>query len=161
MVGMGYAGVNHLALVTDDMDKTVRFYRDVLGMRVVATLGGGVGGQRMRHYFFSIGPKSCLAFFEWPGVKLPSAKDAGVPGSGRHFDHVSIGVDSMDTLLGLQRQAREHGVPATDLVDHGMLRSIYFEDPNGISLEFSVWTKDVESEPVFRDMDPVPALRDG
>jgi catechol 2,3-dioxygenase-like lactoylglutathione lyase family enzyme len=59
---MGYAGVNHLAMITDDMDKTVRFYRDVLGMRVVATLGGQVRGRRMRHYFFSIGPKSCLAF---------------------------------------------------------------------------------------------------
>lgn len=33
---MGYRGVNHLALVTNDMDKTVRFYRDVLGMRLIA-----------------------------------------------------------------------------------------------------------------------------
>ena len=156
---MGYQGINHLALVTNDMEKTVRFYRDILGMRVVATISGEVDGQRMRHYFFSLGPGSCLAFFEWPDVELPPRKDSGIPAAGRHFDHVSICVDSEGTLLRLQQQAREAGVPATDVVDHGMVHSIYFDDPNGISLEFSVWTQDLKKEPMFDDQDPVPALR--
>ena len=155
---MEYRGVNHLALVTNDMDKTVRFYRDILGMRVVGTIGE-VGGQRTRHYFFSLGPGSCLAFFEWPWVELPPRKDTGVPASGRHFDHVSISVDSEETLLKLQQQVREARVPASDIVDHGILHSIYFEDPNGISLEFSVWKQDIEKEPMFNDEDPVSALR--
>ena len=62
-------------------------------------------------------------------------------------------------MLRLQERAREAGVPATDVVDHGMVRSIYFDDPNGISLEFSVWTRDLEKDPMFEDQDPVPALR--
>ncbi len=158
---MSYQGVNHLALVTNDMEKTVRFYRDVLGMPVVGTVGGDIGGKPMRHYFFGIGPRSSIAFFEWQGVELPPRKDSGVPASGRSFDHVSINVDSEETLLALQRRAREHGVPASDVVDHGMVDSIYFEDPNGISLEFSFAKKDLEREPSFRDPNPVPALRDG
>ena len=157
---MAYSGVNHLALVTDDMDKTVRFYRDILGMKVVGTIAGGSGDQRMRHYFFSLGPQSCLAFFEWPGVEMPDRKDAGLRASGRQFDHVSIGVDSEETLLELQRRTRDARVPASDVVDHDMVHSIYFEDPNGISLEFSVWTQDLENEPIFKDPDPVPALRE-
>ena len=35
---MEYQGINHLVSVTDDMEKTVRFSRDVLGIRVAATL---------------------------------------------------------------------------------------------------------------------------
>ena len=156
---MGYQGINHLALVTNDMEKTVRFYRDILGMRVVATISGEIDGQRMRHYFFSLGPGSCLAFFEWSDVELAPRKESGIPASGRQFDHVSICVDSEEMLLRLQQRTREAGVPATDVVDHGMVRSIYFDDPNGISLEFSVWTRDLEKDPMFEDQDPVPALR--
>ena len=157
---MEYQGINHLVLVTNDMEKTVRFYRDVLGLGVVAALAGEVGGQRMRDYIFSLGPGSCLAFFECPDVELPPRKDSGVPASGRQFDHVSIGVDSEETLIRLQQRTRGAGVPASDVADHGIVRSIYFEDPNGILLEFSVWARDLEREPVFADDDPVPAIRE-
>ena len=133
---MEYQGISHLVLVTNDMEKTVRFYRGVLGMRVVATLAGEVGGQRMRHYFLSLGPGSCLAFFEWPDVELPPRKDSGVPASGRQFDHVSIGVNTEATLVRLQQRAREAGVPASDVVDHGVVRSIYFEDPTASRWSF-------------------------
>ena len=39
-----WRGVNHLALITDDMDTTVRFYNGVLGARLVATAEGGRQG---------------------------------------------------------------------------------------------------------------------
>ena len=45
-----YNGVNHLAMATGDMDKTIRFWRDLLGMRLVA----GLGRAGYRHYFFQI-----------------------------------------------------------------------------------------------------------
>ena len=58
-------GVNHIALVCADMARTVRFYRDVLGMPLVKTieLPGGMG----QHFFFDIGNDDCLAFFWFPG----------------------------------------------------------------------------------------------
>ena len=43
-----YTGINHLAMVTRDMDTTIRFWRDLLGLRLVA----GLGGPKYRHYFF-------------------------------------------------------------------------------------------------------------
>jgi len=43
-------GLNHLAFITDDMTKTVRFYRDLLGM----TLQAGIGHEGYRHYFFQM-----------------------------------------------------------------------------------------------------------
>jgi catechol 2,3-dioxygenase-like lactoylglutathione lyase family enzyme len=57
-------GVNHLALVTGDMDTTVRFYVGVLGARLVAT----IGTPTFRHYFFEIGPGNSIAFFEYQGL---------------------------------------------------------------------------------------------
>lgn len=157
---MSYQGINHLALVTNDMEKTTRFYRDVLGMPVVGTISipSEKGGQSIRHYFFSIGPGSCVAFFEWPDVDMPPRKDSGEPANGRQFDHVSINLDSEQALIDLQQRARAAGVSASDVIDHGIIHSIYFEDPNGISLEFSVWYADLEKEPMFNDGDPVPAL---
>lgn len=61
-------GVNHIAMVCADMARTVRFYRDVLGMQLVKTLDIPGGGQ---HFFFDIGNDDCLAFFWFPGAPAP------------------------------------------------------------------------------------------
>ena len=54
-----YTGINHLAMVTADMDATIRFWRDLLGMRLVA----GLGHPGYRHYFFEITAHDMIAFF--------------------------------------------------------------------------------------------------
>jgi catechol 2,3-dioxygenase-like lactoylglutathione lyase family enzyme len=162
-----YRGINHLALVTRDMDKTVRFYRDILGMPLVATIGRYEGDVRFRHYFFEIGPGHTLAFFEWPDAEIEEFnKPAGLPASGRiQFDHVSFNVADEAALLDLQRRLRAHGVEVTRVVDHRFLKSIYFTDPNGISLEASYWVKDptgiapdLNDRVLFADPNPVPAV---
>ncbi len=43
-----FNGVNHLTMATGDMDKKIHFWRDLLGMRLVA----GLGQPGYRHYFF-------------------------------------------------------------------------------------------------------------
>ncbi len=159
---MNYRGIADVALVTNDMEKTVRFYRDVLGMSVVVTgtYAGDINGQRiLRHYFFSLGSAVCLSFFEWPGVELPAHKDAGVPATGRQFDHVIIGVDSEETLMAIQKRVLEAGVQAGDIVEGGFARRFFFEDPNGISLGFAFFTRDLETDPAFYDTEPVAGLQ--
>jgi catechol 2,3-dioxygenase-like lactoylglutathione lyase family enzyme len=158
---MALAGINHLAMVTNDMDNTVRFYRDVIGMEVVGTLSDEIEPNvTMRHYFFSLGQSNTLAFFEWQDVEMPPRKDAGIRQSNRQFDHVSFNVDSEEALLEMQARVRKAGVPASAVVDHGFIHSIYFEDPNDISLEFSFWIKDLTKNPQFKDENPVAALRE-
>ena len=71
-----WRGINHLALVTNDMDATVRFYEGVLGARLVAT----IGTPQFRHYFFEFGPQSTVAFFEYANSHVDEfAKPAGSP----------------------------------------------------------------------------------
>jgi catechol-2,3-dioxygenase len=72
-----------------------------------------------------------------------------------------------EELLRLRDRLKEHHCEVTDVVDHSILRSIYFTDPNGIALEASWWTADPTGRPVdynddrfFADPDPVPALRE-
>jgi catechol 2,3-dioxygenase-like lactoylglutathione lyase family enzyme len=156
-----WRGVNHLALVTSDMDATVRFYHGVLGMRLVATLMAGP----MRHYFFEIAPGNTVAFFEWEGTGS-FAKPAGWRVEQTlQFDHLSFNLPDRESLLSLRARLDEAGVEVTEEIDHGFIHSIYFTDPNGIALEASYWLADatarVESDrSAFSDPDPVPAVRE-
>lgn len=158
MADVNFAGLNHLALVTNDMDTTVRFYRDVLGMPLVGTTGNRDEGYPYRHYFLSIARGASIAFFEWPEVELPARKDSGIPGSGIQFDHVSIGVETDDDLENIRKRLEADGRDVSDVVDHGLVRSVYATDPNGISIEFSVTARDLDTDPWFDDAKPVPSV---
>jgi catechol 2,3-dioxygenase-like lactoylglutathione lyase family enzyme len=160
-----WRGINHLALVTTDMDATVRFYHGVLGARLVAT----IGTEAFRHYFFEFGPEQTVAFFEYQGVELERfAKPAGVPDRRAiQFDHLSFNLPDEDSLESLRKRLAEHGCEVTEVVDHQVMRSIYFTDPNGIALEATHWVLDATGRDtdfadtrLFADPDPVPALRE-
>ncbi|MCU1449362.1 MAG: hypothetical protein JWP02_1532 [Acidimicrobiales bacterium] len=159
-----WRGVNHLALITPDMDTTVRFYHGVLGMRLVATVAAGP----LRHYFFEIGPENTVAFFEWSGTET-YAKPAGVQTDRfpMQFDHLSFNLPDEQALEDLQNRLDAAGVEVTRVVDHDIVRSIYFTDPNGIALEASWWALDVTGRPadytdgrVFADPHPVAAVEE-
>ncbi len=160
-----WRGVNHLALVTDDMDATVRFYHGVLGARLIATLSV----PAFRHYFFEIGPQNAIAFFEYYDIELATfSKPAGVADPRAiQFDHLSLNLPDEEALHHLQRRLKEAGCEVTDVVDHDIFHSIYFTDPNGIALEASWWCVDTTARPadyqdgrLFADIDPVPAVRE-
>lgn len=157
-----WRGINHLALVTPDMDATVRFYHGVLGMRLVASVMAGP----MRHYFFEIGPENTIAFFEVKGAGAFAAP-AGIPDRLRkaQFDHLSFNVADEDALVELQARLRSFGCEVTPVVDHGFVHSIYFSDPHGIALEASWWVLDATARPadytdarLFGDSNPVSAV---
>jgi catechol 2,3-dioxygenase-like lactoylglutathione lyase family enzyme len=160
-----WRGVHHLALVTTDMDATVRFWHGVLGARLVTTLAT----PAFRHYFFEVAPGNSVAFFQYLEVEVDSfAKPAGVPfPQASQFDHLSLALPDEEALHLLQARLKEHDCEVTDVVDHGIMRSIYFTDPNGIALEASWWTADATGRPAdfaderfFSDPDPVPAVRE-
>jgi catechol 2,3-dioxygenase-like lactoylglutathione lyase family enzyme len=158
-----WQGLNHLALITNDMDITVRFWHGVMGAPLVAT----IGTPTFRHYFFRFGESSSVAFFEYTGHESSMiAKPAGVfDARAGQFDHLSMDLPDETALLALRQRLLDAGSEVTDVVDHGLMRSIYFTDPNGIALEASWWAEDpTTSEPdytsdnYFKDPDPVPAF---
>ncbi len=158
-----WSGINHLALITNDMDATVRFYHGVLGARLAAT----VGTPEFRHYFFDFGPQCTVAFFEYADLEFePLAKPAGVPDPrATQFDHLALNLPDENALHDLRQRLMSADCEVTDIIDHGSVRSVYFTDPNGIALEASWWVRDVtgrssdyDDDQLFGDSNPVPAL---
>jgi catechol 2,3-dioxygenase-like lactoylglutathione lyase family enzyme len=156
-----FNGINHLALVCSDMDRTIAFYRDVLGMPLVKTIE--LRNGRGKHYFFDVGGGDCLAFFEFP--KGPAsvdakahAKMAATPGM---MNHVAFDV-SNDAIDRYRQRLAERGIEVTEVVNHDdtesgaspevnattFVRSIYFRDPDGTQLEFAAWSRALTEEDV-------------
>jgi catechol 2,3-dioxygenase-like lactoylglutathione lyase family enzyme len=155
-----YSGINHLSMVTGDMTATIRFWRDLLGMRLVA----GLGRPGYRHYFFEISAHDMISFFEWPGVLPIPEKDHGVPVKGpAAFDHIAIGVRSDDDLWEVKARLEAAGFWVSEAIEHGFIHSIYSFDPNQIPIEFSapVASVNLSSHPKMYDQHPLPIALEG
>jgi catechol 2,3-dioxygenase-like lactoylglutathione lyase family enzyme len=154
---MPISAINHLAFITPDLDGTIRFYRDLLGMRLFA----GVGHDGYRHYFLRFGTNQ-VAFFEYEGAavmakKFPGARTTAALG----FDHVSFTVDSVEELFAFKDRLEAAGVEVHGAVDHGFIWSIYFYDPNGIPLELSWELMEVTNPPAVSEEVPLPIVAEG
>ncbi|HMK57096.1 MAG TPA: VOC family protein [Dissulfurispiraceae bacterium] len=150
---MEYTGINHLALATGNIDTTVSFWRDLLGMRLVAALGR----PGYRQYFFEISATDLVAFFEWPDVKPIEEKDAGRISAGPlAFDHLAIGVKDDEALWAVKEKLEANDIWVSEVIDNGFIHSIFTFDPNGISLEFccNVPGLDIRDTPVMADSMP-------
>jgi catechol 2,3-dioxygenase-like lactoylglutathione lyase family enzyme len=142
------------------MDTTIRFWRDLLGMRLVA----GLGRPGYRHYFFEISDHDMIAFFEWPDVDKALEKDHGVPVKGPFvFDHVSFEVESAEDLWELKDKLEAAESWVSEVLDHGFIYSIYTFDPNNIPIEFSapVPGVDIRKYPRMKDKQRSAVAQEG
>ena len=154
---MRITGINHLAFITVDMEKTIRFYRDLLGLE----LASGVGHDGYRHYFFRFG-EAQIAFFEYEGAKPMERKFHGVKTEAPlRFDHLSLTVASRADLFGFKDKLEAAGIELTGAVDHGTIWSIYFFDPNNIPLEISWDCMELVKTPAMDEDDPMAVLAEG
>ncbi len=127
-------GINHPAIIGQSYEDTVKFYTEVLGMRLVLEQPN-LDEPRMTHLFFDAGNGGFLAYFvidEGTDLELPKAQ-GGVGAMG----HVALNLsgpieDAMETL-------REHDVVFSGPIDRGYERSLYFHDPNAVIVELLTW----------------------
>jgi catechol 2,3-dioxygenase-like lactoylglutathione lyase family enzyme len=117
-------GIHHLALLSSDVERTVRFYQEVLGFPLTDIFENR-DYPGSNHFFFDIGHGNLLAFFDFPDLDLgPYAEVLG----GLH--HVAISVAPADWERARAR-LDEAGV-GYQLVSG---TSMYFRDPDGARLE--------------------------
>ena len=80
-------GLHHTALISSDVEATIRFYQDVLGFPLTELIENR-DYPGSSHFFFDIGNGNLLAFFDFPGLEVqPYAEVLG----GLH--HIAISVD--------------------------------------------------------------------
>lgn len=117
-------GVHHVALLSSDVERTIRFYQELLEFPLTEIFENR-DYRGSSHFFFDIGNGNALAFFDFPGLDLgPYAEVLG----GLH--HVAISVEP-DTWARLRASLDEAGVDYQQ--ESGT--SIYFRDPDGARLE--------------------------
>jgi glyoxalase family protein len=119
-------------LVGRDAQRTVDFYRDVLGFSLVKkTVNFDIPDTY--HLYFGDGtgsPGSIISVFEWPSASRGSYGVGGV-------HHIALKTADDDTLLKWKRRLNDAGVPVSGPYNRGWFHSIYFKDPDGQVLEIA------------------------
>ena len=117
-------GLHHTALISSDVEQTIRFYQDLLGFPLTELIENR-DYPGSSHFFFDIGNQNLLAFFDFPGLDVgPYAEVLG----GLHHCAISVDPARWD---GLVQRLEEAGVDHE--VHSGV--SVYFRDPDGARIE--------------------------
>ena len=122
--GSSARGLHHVALLSADVERTVKFYQEVLEFPLTEIFENR-DYKGSNHFFFDIGHGNLLAFFDLPGLDL--GEYAEVLG-GLH--HMAISVEP-DKWSRLRDNLAAAGVPFQE--ESGT--SIYFRDPDGARME--------------------------
>lgn len=127
--------IGHLVLNVTDVERSTKFYRDVVGFQVARFRPDGSGA------FLTCGVvHHNLALF-----KAPAGAQAAQKGQ-IGLNHFAFKVDSYASLQAAHGRLTEAGATIDHIVDHGMTRSVYFLDPDGIMMELFCDTFDTEEE---------------
>ena len=125
-------GFHHITMVSTQARRTLRFYRDLLGLGLVKkTVNFDDPGAYHLYFGDETGaPGTFLTFFEWPDTRAGGWGVGGV-------HHLALGVATPAALFKWKRRLMDAGVPVNGPIDRGYFQSLYFADPDGQILEIA------------------------
>lgn len=127
--------IGHLVLNVTDVERSTEFYRDAVGFQLARMRPDRSGA------FLTCGVvHHNLALFKAPAGARPAEK--GQVG----LNHFAFQVDDYQALQDAHRRLTQAGAIIDHIVDHGMTRSVYFLDPDGLMMELFCNTFETEEE---------------
>ena len=127
--------IGHIVLNVTDVERSTKFYRDVVGFQVSRYRPDGTGA------FLTCGiVHHNLALFKAPAGAQPKEKEQ------IGLNHFAFKVENYQVLQEAHTRLVESGAVIDHIVDHGMTRSVYFLDPDGLKMELFCDTFATEEE---------------
>ncbi len=120
------SGVNHIAVLTADLDRFVDFYTEVFGVDVVFT----ESTPAFRHAIVRTGPSSWLHPAELVGNEHATASPAMFDRG--HLDHVALTAASGEAFATIRERLVARGAADGAIEDLGAFHSVWFTDPDGM-----------------------------
>lgn len=127
--------IGHVHLKVADLERALRFYRDVLGFEVTQRMGSGAAFLSAGGYHHHIG----LNTWESQGGQAPAAGTTGLY-------HLAVVYPTRAELGDALRRLVDAGVPLDGAADHGVSEALYLRDPDGNGVEL-YWDKPKEEWP--------------
>lgn len=118
-------GVNHLSVITRRLERSIAFYRDVLGFREVSRPNFNFRGSWLYNYGLMI--------------HIIENADAGDPSEEIKTRDYHFALHSSD-LESVERLLNEHGIPfRRNLIPDRNIRQLFFQDPDGFHIEVGTY----------------------
>ena len=129
---MRITGIHHITLLVKDLERSVAFYRNVLGMRLVKQTVND-DDKSARHVIFGDAegrPGTLVTCLEYADL------DEGKVGRGSTH-HFALSVESVEELAAWKGYLDGKGIPTTDVLDREDFKSLYLRDPDGHIVEIA------------------------
>ena len=127
--------IGHVHLKVADLERAVRFYRDVLGFELTQRYGNQAAFLSAGGYHHHIG----LNTWESAGGKPPPSGSTGLY-------HLAIAYPTRPELADALRRVVDAGISLEGASDHGVSEAIYVRDPDGNGVEL-YWDRPREQWP--------------
>jgi len=149
-------GVNHLVLNVRDIERSHKFWTEIIGFRQVAALKPKPNRPPLKMRFYSGVDEEGrvnhhdLALAEIPNPPADSSETWGLSPQRVGLNHVAITYPDRASWLKQLEFLRAKGVPFHLRINHGMTHSVYISDPDGHGIEVlyelpaDVWEGDID-----------------
>ncbi len=131
-------GVNHIAVLTKDMDRFIRFYQEAFGATVEHYNPRHAGHEGERMVVMSLGGTAAFNVFQVPG-NTQAEVQTPMFGRGR-IDHFGLSVPTEEALEEVRQRLIKLGASEGIVTDFGNQLSVFFRDPDGLEAEVC-WVK--------------------